>query len=99
MIDLRKSDDVLIKQLLKKNLKEGTKVWAYGSRIKDNALPASDLDLVIISPENEVNDLINLKEQLQNSNVPIFVQVFDWSYIPSSFKENILKQYEVFLEL
>jgi len=37
------------------------------------------------------------KELLQESTIPILVKVLDWNRIPESFRENILKGYEVLL--
>ena len=76
----------------------GTQIWAYGSRIKGTSHDASDLDLVIKtdkkSPES-IDNLVNFKELLQNSNIPILIQALDWHFIPETFKQNILRDYQI----
>jgi len=42
-----------------------------------------------------VRELLEFQEQIQESNVPILVQVMDWNKMPESFHSNILKKYEV----
>ena len=36
-------------------------------------------------------DFVEFKEALQNSNIPIIVQVLDWHRIPENFHKNILE--------
>ena len=75
-----------------------TEVWAYGSRIKGSSHAASDLDLVLRSrtlapiPAGRLN---GLEEALEESNIPILVQTLDWASLPSSFHEEIKRQYLV----
>ena len=89
MIDIRPQDLDRIKQIASQSLVTGSKLWAYGSRVKGTAYDASDLDLVIITPEGEVNDIVDFRDKLQNSNIPIIVQAFCWEYLPDNFKANI----------
>lgn len=74
-------------------------VWAYGSRVNGAAHDTSDLDLVIRNPLNlDVSQglkIIDLKEALSNSNLPLIVDVRDWAILPESFHENIKKNYVV----
>ena len=76
-----------------------TEVWAYGSRIKGSSHAASDLDLVLRSrtlapiPAGRLN---GLEEALKESNIPILVQTHDWASLPSSFHDEIKRQYLVF---
>ena len=88
MIELREKDRLAITKLAQKHLVKGTELWAYGSRVKGTALDTSDLDLVMFTPEGEVNDLPEFLSALQHSNIPIFVQVFDWNHLPQAFKDN-----------
>lgn len=76
------------------------KIWAYGSRVNGMAHEGSDLDLVVIPDGNDQVDLgevFTFKDLLQESSIPILVQVLDWGRIPESFRENILMEYEVLL--
>ncbi|MEH6359068.1 MAG: nucleotidyltransferase domain-containing protein [Pseudomonadales bacterium] len=100
MIDLRAKDRLILCQLAQQIFTQGTKIWAYGSRVKGTNHDASDLDLVVhfdsTSSDNEsFEQLVNFKEALQESTIPIFVQVFAWSQIPESFKSNIEENYQV----
>ena len=97
MIDLREKDRVRIIALAQKTLPPDTKVWAYGSRVKGTNYEASDLNLVLVSEDQPVTQdrLQAFKHALQDSTIPIIVQVLIWEAIPASFQENILKCYEV----
>lgn len=73
-------------------------VWAYGSRVNGTAHEGSDLDLVIRSKDLEklpVAVLLNIKEKIRESNIPILVDVFDWARLPASFHPNIEAMHEV----
>ncbi len=73
-------------------------VWAYGSRVNGDAHEGSDLDLVIRTPNLEklpIDVFLDLKEKIQESNIPIVVELFDWSRLPVSFHKNILAKHEV----
>lgn len=74
-------------------------VLAYGSRVNGNAHSGSDLDLVIrnINQEPIPSELLfYIKEKIQDSNIPILVELRDWARLPESFKQNINKNHEVF---
>lgn len=94
---IREKDKKQIIYLAQKTLKQPSKVWAYGSRVSGEAHDMSDLDLVMVSKDGEkvdIGEFLNFKEALQNSNIPILIQVLDWNRIPESFHENILANYE-----
>jgi predicted nucleotidyltransferase len=95
---LRKKDEELLLKLFKEHLHTKAQVLAFGSRVDGTAHETSDLDIVIKTNNEQkldINELMQLKEELQNSNIPILVQVLDWYRIPQSFHKNILKNYEV----
>ena len=74
-------------------------VWAYGSRVSGTAHDGSDLDLVLMSKDGKkipIDILIELKEKIRDSNVPILVELFDWARLPESFHKNIEACHEVF---
>jgi predicted nucleotidyltransferase len=74
-------------------------VWAYGSRVSGTAHDGSDLDLVIRSMDGKklpIDILMELKEKIRDSNVPILVDLFDWARLPESFHQNIETCHEVF---
>lgn len=73
-------------------------VWAYGSRVNGNAHDGSDLDLVVRTPTLQrlsIDTFLDLKEKIQESNIPIVVELFDWARLPQSFHDNILTQHEI----
>ena len=95
---IREKDKLEIISITKDIFADSIKLWAYGSRVNGKAHETSDLDLVIISKDNnilDIDDLSEFKERLQSSNIPILVQVVDWYRIPKSFHQNILDNYEV----
>ena len=70
----------------------GVEVWAYGSRINGRSHRGSDLDLALRSPTLgpiPVGTLSGLVEALEQSNIPILVQVHDWARLPESFHAEI----------
>jgi predicted nucleotidyltransferase len=70
-----------------------TRVWAFGSRVKGNALPWSDLDLVVFARAEQRLQLALLKEALEESNLPFRVDLLEWDGLPENFKENIKAGY------
>lgn len=72
-------------------------VWAYGSRVTGTSHDGSDLDLVMRCPGQKLplDTIHDLKEKVQNSNISILVEMFDWDRLPESFHKNILNNYEV----
>ncbi|MEN9416116.1 MAG: hypothetical protein RLZ62_2420 [Bacteroidota bacterium] len=73
-------------------------VWAYGSRVNGDAHEGSDLDLVIRTPDLRkipVDVFLLLKDRIQQSTIPIIVELFDWARLPESFHRNIMARHEV----
>lgn len=73
-------------------------VWAYGSRVSGQAHDGSDLDLVIRTGSLQklpIEVLLEVKEKIQESNIPVIVEIFDWARLPESFHRNINAHYEV----
>ncbi len=98
MIDLREKDHKSLMNMADSCFKTPIEIWAYGSRVNGDSHDASDLDLVVCSAGNrglDWHELVSFQEHIQESNIPILVQVMDWNKIPESFHKNILKKYEV----
>lgn len=73
-------------------------VWAYGSRVDGTAHSGSDLDLVVRTRDLQklpIDVLMDMKEKIQYSNIPIVVELFDWARLPEGFQQNIEEQHEV----
>ena len=75
----------------------GVEVWAYGSRVSGESHEGSDLDLVLRSPTLEPlgGEYLDLVEALENSNIPILIQVHDWARLPASFHQEIERDFVV----
>lgn len=94
---LREQDRRRLTQLLAKYLPDVT-AWVYGSRVKGDAHEASDLDIVLRSPDLKPIPIMALEDFLaavQDSNIPILVEARDWARLPPSFHQEILKHYVV----
>ncbi len=79
----------------------GVEVWAYGSRVNGKSHPGSDLDLVLRAPglkEIDSLKLYNLKEALEESNIPFLVEARDWVELPKSFHQEIERNYIILIE-
>lgn len=97
MLNLNPTYLEVIKNLLDKHV-SGMIVWAYGSRVSGKSHEGSDLDLVVINPKGgdvPEGDLYALREALQESDLPILVDVLDWARIPELFQQEIKKSYIV----
>ena len=70
-------------------------IWAYGSRVKGNAHEGSDLDLIVKSFNDDNKFLFELKEILNESNIPFIVDIHDYDGLPSNFYPEIEKNYVV----
>ncbi|MDR2345571.1 MAG: nucleotidyltransferase domain-containing protein [Planctomycetaceae bacterium] len=94
---LREKDRQILFQIFSE-ISEPIEVLAYGSRVTNNAHDGSDLDLVIrrydgqpVSP----NIVLMLRKQIQNSTIPILVDLHDWALLPKTFHQQIEKQHEI----
>ena len=78
-------------------------VWAYGSRTDGRSHDASDLDLVARGPKGsdgrpeplDISSLLQLREALTDSSIPILVEIRDWCRLPLSFHREIEAHYVV----
>lgn len=86
-----------LQTLLAKHL-PAADVWAYGSRVAGNAHEGSDLDLVLRNPQDlsqDVEGWFELKEALQDSTLPLLVDVHLWPRLPTAFHGEIERAYVV----
>ena len=95
LIDLDRHQLELVEAIIKRHV-PGKTVWAYGSRVTWKANEMSDLDLVVFDCDTTV--IMELKEEFEESDLLISVDVMDWENIPENFKENIKKKYVVLQE-
>lgn len=95
---LREKDKQALCKIFSETLNSDIEVIAFGSRVNGKAHDTSDLDLVIRNSNQQklnINEFMKIKEKIQNSNIPIVVQILDWYRIPKSFHKHILENYEI----
>lgn len=68
-------------------------IWAFGSRIKNESHSGSDLDLAVKSFHEENKSVPELRELLNDSDIPFLIEILDFEKIPQSFQREILKKY------
>ena len=73
-------------------------VWAFGSRLTDEHRRYSDLDLVLITNKAlDLGTLAKIHMDFQESNIPIRVDLSDWSLLSDEFKKMIEARHEVLI--
>ncbi len=70
-------------------------IWAYGSRIKNEAHQGSDLDLVVKNFNAKDKTIFELKNLISDSNIPFIVDIHEFNQLPESFQKEIEKNYIV----
>ena len=99
---IREKDKLSLQQLAMQHINTPCEIIAYGSRVDGTAHDTSDLDLVIRCADDEkldIDEFIAFKDAVQNSTIPILVQIFDWNRMPEYFKNGILECYEVLVKI
>ena len=96
-VDLTAEQRRIILGLLRTHLPNVT-VWAYGSRVRWNARPYSDLDLVAFTSPGQESQLANLKDAFEESTLPFEVDLLAWDNLPESFHRRIKQEYAVLQE-
>jgi uncharacterized protein len=94
VLDITSQHKETLQSLLGRYL-PGVEVWAYGSRIKGTARPASDLDLAAFAAPDQALRVSELKEAFQESNLPFRVDLFVWDDVPEKFKQTIEAEHVV----
>ena len=95
MINLSARDLALVKRILRKYFPD-REVRVFGSRATSHIKPYSDLDLVVMgSSKLPSRKLYALKDALEESDLPIRVEVLDWNAISDSFRSVIGKRYKI----
>jgi predicted nucleotidyltransferase len=87
----------LLSAILRRHVPDAV-VWAYGSRVSGGAQVCSDLDLVVrdpADPARPVPRVAALREALRDSQMPIAVDVHDWSALPADFRRDIERCHHV----
>jgi predicted nucleotidyltransferase len=95
MIDLAPEAADEVRKILRRRVPE-FEVRAFGSRVDGTARRFSDLDLAIVSPGPLSEDILAvLKDDFAESDLPISVDVVDWSALPEGLQAAIGDRYEL----
>ncbi len=97
VLDITPSQERELRSLLRRHV-PGVTVWAYGSRVKGTARPASDLDLVVFTPPDRHDDVCALRQAFENSNLPFRVDLFVWDEVPEEFRNTMREEHVVVQE-
>lgn len=87
-IDLAPPHDALLRALLRHHV-PGMAVWAYGSRVRGNARPHSDLDLAVFAPIEMRSAVVELREASDESNLPFLLDPHRWDDLPPDLQAQI----------
>ncbi len=88
-IDIRPEELSIVRGILQKHIPQ-YEVWAFGSRVTNNAKPFSDLDLVIMTDKALPFGIsAALTEDFSESDLPWKVDIVDWATTSDSFKKII----------
>ncbi|MDR1479893.1 MAG: nucleotidyltransferase domain-containing protein [Planctomycetaceae bacterium] len=94
---IREKDRRILLQIFSE-ITEPVEILAYGSRVAGGAHDGSDLDLVIRRFDRlPVSTKIfeTTIEKIQDSDIPILVDLHDWALLPENFHRQIEKQHEI----
>jgi len=94
---LREKDRLALLDILS-SLGYPIEVWAYGSRVNGSAHAGSDLDLAVRGKNSQSLPFAiysKLLEKIQDSNIPILIDIKDFYALPKTFQKNIENGYEV----
>ena len=98
MIDVTPAQYRILMDILDRCVPNCT-VWAFGSRFRSQGRPSSDLDLVLLGPDKlPLVTLGELREALEESDLPFTVDLSDWNRLSPSFQSVISAGYEVLRE-
>ncbi len=87
---LEKYKDILIK-IVNKHLPE-CKIYLFGSRVTDDHPKFSDIDIAIKSEKAlELNVMGKIKDEVEESRIPLFVDVVDFHNVDDKMRDQILK--------
>lgn len=88
-IDIAPRDWVDVVRILHEQVPH-LEVWAFGSRVKRNAKPYSDLDLALITQQPlSLAQLADIIDAFAASDLPIRVDVLDWASTSEAFRRHI----------
>ena len=87
MIAVSSEEFEIIIKILNAHIKKG-KVYAFGSRYKNNNRKFSDFDIAIYTGEKLSFEFLNiLKDAFEESDLPYRVDIIDYNNISDKFKK------------
>ena len=90
----KSTDDFLaiIKKIVLAGLRPyKTRVYLFGSRVTDDAMPGSDVDIGVDPLESlPAGVLSSIRENLEESTVPYTVDLIDLEQVSKTFKNNVI---------
>ena len=90
--DIRPSDRKIVETILVEHLPHKASVWIFGSRARQTAKKASDLDLLIdAGRELRYEEFIALDIAFEESDLPYNVDIVDLHAIRGHFLETVLR--------
>ena len=96
-LDITAKQRKIVTDLLERHL-PNTTAWVYGSRAKWASRPQSDLDLVVFATPEQNRRISDLREALEESNLPFRVDLFVWDTVPEQFRKQIKSEHVVLVE-
>ena len=87
-LNLTEADLAALLQLIQTHL-PNVEIWAFGSRGVGTNRESSDLDLAAFASETETRAVSNLREALEESNLPMRVDLHIWQDLPEHFQSTI----------
>ncbi|MDR2085668.1 MAG: nucleotidyltransferase domain-containing protein [Dysgonamonadaceae bacterium] len=92
MFGLSKRDIETIYDILEK-YSDIHSVYLFGSRAKGTYRQGSDIDLAIINNQLSLNQIIQLKDDFENSSLPYFVDIVDYTAIKDPLLKKSIRQF------
>ena len=90
MIDLSPGDHAIVRDILTRHAPAGTRTWAFGSRVTGRARRFSDLDLALDAGRPlTLDELAELREAFTESDLPMLVDLVDWTTLDPAFRARI----------
>ena len=87
-LNLTEAELAALLQLIQTHL-PNVEIWAFGSRVVGTNGESSDLDLAAFASEMETRAVSNLREALEESNLPMRVDLHIWQDLPEHFQSTI----------
>ena len=75
------------------------RVILFGSRARGTNTPHSDVDIALDSPKDLSEEILELKDLLEESLLPQKVDIVELRKLPESFKEEIEREGIVWVDL